>query len=289
MSRNREEGLSIGQEHELIEKLKSAGISAKEVQAIVASPENALARKLVEVVNEQAKDTYSQNERLFDLELIKLREVGYPELVIHMLELQKQEVLEIAEGIELSEDATCFQFIPVIPREYRSAHDQFIDIQKDTKPIKRIVTPRINLAAVKYPEPIFEDGDPEVPYPYFMFDIPFGSRKATTGLSVEESRELFRSTGRKGLTDVELAALLLQRNWPMPGMHAANTASEVSETDYQYVVKLSPSKLNEAHNEDSLQIIGGSRNDKNNKYITPSCAFRLKPKLRESGWGTLRI
>ena len=256
MSRDREEGLSIGQEHELIEKLKKAGISVKEVQAVITAPDNLLAKKLVEVANEYAQDKRAEYERLFYSQLQSLTSFGYPASWHALLKEQKDQVIEFALGMNMSSTRT--PFLPVIPREFRSAFDQFYDLG---------IKPFIDLSRVEY-----EDDVPKLPY--YIFSI---ETELTSGMPAEDARFSLlteHQPPRIGMTDVEIAALLNhvfkpQEEFSLLALNAKYLINK-SSNKYEYVVGVHSSEKT---------VSGHSWTREYSLNLAPSLVNRLRPEL----------
>jgi len=261
MSRDREDGLSVGQQKEVILKLEQAGMSPREAQAMVASKDNELAKKIVTLVNEYANDKRAEYERLFDSQLENLVKAGYPASFVGILKAQKEDVVSTA--LEIFSEEVGFPFLPVMPREFRSAFDQFYEMG---------FTSLINLAEAEYVQDV-----PKTPY--YIFGVRNGDE--TLGMSVEEAQFFLlteNQPAQEGLTEVEIAALIrhgavhISNNGGVEKLFAPNSSYviNVSGSRYEYAVDI---ELN------AKKVRGHSRKCEHDISRTPSLTTRLVPKL----------
>lgn len=189
---SREEGLSIGQEHELISRLKKAGISSREASALINSPDNELAEKVVALIAESAQDTQAQYERLFDNQIATLKDRDTPAAIVELLAKQRGSV--IGKASEMTFEDGRVPFLPVIPRSYRSPYDLMPMVRNGDRAGYNHLKPTEITDKIETPNE-----------PYYIYDVEDG--ESTRGKSPESAQVSFESQSRSGLTVAEVIAL----------------------------------------------------------------------------------
>lgn len=242
------EGLSVGQEHELLSKLKKAGISSREANALINSLGNELADQVVALIAEVAKDTQAQYERLFDSQIATLRDRDTPAAIVELLANQRDSVISKASE-ETREDGH-IPFLPVIPRTYRSPYDLMAMVRNGSKVGYTYLNPTEITDEVKTPNE-----------PYYIYDVEDG--EATRGKSPESVQMFFESQGRYGLTAAEVMALTTHTDvlW---GHYVFATGSRCDSVDRMPLMWL----------DDGEPRLHWSHVDSHSLWGSPSCGSR---------------
>jgi len=135
-------------------------------------------------------------KKLFDSQIITLKNKGVPTRIVNMLERQRDAVIKKAS--EMTFKAGHISFLPVISRT---------DLTIKTQ-MKMIVTGgRKGYAGLTH---LITDVIKTPDKPYYIYDVEDG--KATLGKSSRDAMKLIKNVGRHALTVVEIISLSLHTN-----------------------------------------------------------------------------
>ncbi|OGZ61707.1 MAG: hypothetical protein A2932_01430 [Candidatus Spechtbacteria bacterium RIFCSPLOWO2_01_FULL_46_10] len=199
---SREERLSVGQEHELLNALKRAGISSAEASAVINSKDNRLARRVLEVIAEETQDRVAEYERFFDAQIATLKDRVVPEQIVEILQNQKGPVVKKASDLPAGRQGCDgdgngnIPFLPVIKPAYLGYYGLMPMVRNGSKEGYPDLNPAAITDQVETPDGL-----------YYIYDVEDGN--ATRGKSPEAAQMFFKRQKRSPLTAAEVVNLCI--------------------------------------------------------------------------------
>lgn len=131
---------------------------------------------------------------LFDTQLATLKDRGCPEQIVDMLNDQRDNVVGKALAMNFERDR--IPFLPVIPRAYITLYSQMAMVRYKDK---------AGFVLPNHKE--FTDVPKTPAVPYYVFDVEDGT--AMLGQSAQDAEKLIKKQSRRGLTEIEVIALVV--------------------------------------------------------------------------------